>query len=112
VNFIGYLAGGDNCGIGAAPLVATRPSSGSTTIQICIQGDGLDPSFTYSFGGPSDAPGGTDIPLTAYAVPGLLPNMIELNLEISSSAQPGLRTLTITTLNGDRAAATGMLEIQ
>jgi hypothetical protein len=112
VNFIGYLTDGDNCGIGAAPLVAMRPSSGSTTIQICIQGYGLDPSFTYSFGGPSDAPGGTDIPLTASAVPGLLPNMIELNLEISSSTQAGLRTLTITTLNGDRASATGMLEIQ
>ncbi len=112
VNFIGYLTDGDNCGIGAAPLTATRPSSGSTTIEICIQGDGLDPSFAYSFGGPSSAPGGTDIPVTASAVPGLLPNMIELNLEISSAAQPGLRTLIITTLNGDRAAATGMLEIQ
>jgi len=45
-------------------------------------------------------------------VPGLLPNMIQLKLELSSGAAPGLRTLFISTLNGDRATATGMLEVQ
>jgi hypothetical protein len=38
--------------------------------------------------------------------------MIELDLRFSSSTQPGLRSLVITTLNSDRAIATGILEIQ
>jgi hypothetical protein len=38
--------------------------------------------------------------------------MIELDLQISSTTLPGLRTLFITTLNSDRAASTGMLEVQ
>jgi hypothetical protein len=112
VDFIGALSSPNNCDIGAAPLTVTRPASGTTAFSICVQGNGLDPTFSYSFGGPASAPGGADVPLTATAVAGLLPNMIELNLEISSSTEPGLRTLLITTLNGDRAAATGMLEIQ
>jgi len=111
VNFIGMLAD-NNCTIGAAPLTVTRPASGTSTVSICVQGDGLDPTLTYSFGGPASAPSGTDIPVTASAVPGLLPNMIQLKLELSSGAAPGLRTLFISTLNGDRATATGMLEVQ
>ncbi len=111
VNFIGMLADND-CTIGAAPLTVTRPASGTSIVSICVQGDGLDPTFTFSFGGPAAAPDGTDIPVTASAVPGLLPNMIQLDLELSSGAAPGLRTLFISTLNGDRATATGMLEIQ
>jgi hypothetical protein len=111
VNFIGMLTD-NSCTIGAAPVTVTRPASGTSTVSICVQGDGLDPAFTYSFGGPASAATRTDIPVTASAVPGLLPNMIELNLELSSGASPGLRTLFISTLNGDRASATGMLEVQ
>jgi hypothetical protein len=111
VNFIGMLAD-NNCTIGAAPITVTRPASGTSALSICLQGDGLDPTLTYSFGGPAAAPNGTDIPVTASAVPGLLPNMVQLNLELSSGASPGLRTLFISTLNGDRATATGMLEVQ
>jgi len=112
VNFIGPLIAPNNCEIGAAPIVIARPASGPQPVSICVQGDGLDATFAYSFGGPSGAPDGTDIPVTATPVAGLLPNMIELTLEISSSTAPGLRTLLIRTLNGDQAAATGMLEIK
>jgi hypothetical protein len=111
VNFIGAFSSG-SCTIGAAPITVTRPASGTSTDSICIQGDGLDPTFSYSFGGPAGASGGTDIPVSASAIAGLLPNMIQLNLEISSSSAAGLRTLFITTLNGDRAASTGMLEVE
>ena len=112
VNFIGPLTAPNNCEIGAAPIVVTRPASGTQPSSICVQGNGLDSTFAYSFGGPSGAPDGTDIPVAATPVAGLLPNMIELTLEISSSTAPGLRTLLIRTLNGDQAAATGMLEIK
>jgi hypothetical protein len=108
VQSIGFLTGGNNCTIGAAPLEVARPASGSETVSLCIYGNGLDPSFAYSFSGP---PGG-DIPVTAKSVAGIFPGTIELDLQISSATLPGLRSLFIANLNNDRAAASGMLEIQ
>jgi hypothetical protein len=112
VDFIGFLTGGNTCGVQGSPLIIVRPSSGSATVSICVHGTGLDPTFTYAFTGPNGAPGGADIGVTASAVTGLFPNMIELDLQIASTTLPGVRTLFITTLNSDRAAATGMLEVQ
>lgn len=107
VDAIGPLTSG-NCTLGAAPVTVTRPSSGTATASLCVHGNGLDPSFTYAFTGP----GGGDIPVTASAVTGLFPNTIELDLQISSATAAGLRTLIITTINDDRAFATGLLEVQ
>jgi hypothetical protein len=112
VDFIGLLTGGNTCGVQGSPLTVTRPSSGSATVSLCVHGTGLDPTFTYGFTGPSGAPGGSDIGVTASAVTGLFPNEIELDLQISNTTLPGVRTLFITTLNNDRAAATGMLEVK
>jgi len=112
VNFIGYLTGGNTCGAQGSPLSVTRPASGSATTSICIQGNNLDPTFTYAFTGPGAPPDGSDIGVTASAIPGLFPGTIELDLQISSTTAPGVRTLIITTLNNDRAVATGMLEVQ
>ena len=108
VQSIGFLAGGNNCTIGAAPLEVTRPASGAETVSLCIYGSGLDPSFVYSFSGPS----GGDIPVTAKSVTGIFPGTIELDLQISNATLPGLRSLFIANLNNDHAAASGMLEIQ
>lgn len=115
VDLIGYLDGGNNCGIGAAPLAITRPSSGTSTGSICVHGNNLDALDVYAFSGAGGAPNGGeagDITVTASPVTGLFPNIIELDLQISSTTLPGVRTLFITTPNGDRAAATGMLEIK
>jgi hypothetical protein len=112
VDFVGYLTGGNNCGVEGSPLTVTRPGAGSTVTSICVHGTGLDPTFTYAFSGPGGAPGGDDIGVTASAITGLLPNMIELDLQISSTTRPGVRSLFITTLNNDRAVATGMLEVK
>jgi hypothetical protein len=112
VGFIGLLTGGNTCGAQGSPLAIARPASGSTTISICVNGNGLDPTFTYAFSGPSGAPGGADIGVTASAVTGLFPGTIQLDLQIASTTLPGVRTLFITTLNHDRAVATGMLEIK
>jgi hypothetical protein len=108
VDFIGYLTGGNNCGVQGSPLTVTRPSSGTATVSICVHGNGLDPTFTYEFTGP----GAGDIGITASSVAGVFPNTIELDLQIASTTLPGVRTLFITTLNHDRAAATGMLEVK
>jgi len=112
VNFVGYLTGGNTCGAQGSPLAVTRPASGSVTASICIQGDNLDPTFTYAFTGPGAPPGGSDIGVTASAIAGLFPGVIELDLQISNTTVPGVRTLIITTLNNDCAVATGMLEVQ
>jgi len=112
VNFVGLLTGGNTCGAQGSPLTVTRPSSGSATVSICVQGDDLDPTFTYAFTGPGGLPAINDIGVTASAIAGLFPNMIELDLQISSATLPGVRSLFITTLNNDRGVATGMLEVQ
>lgn len=112
VDSIGLLTGGDNCGDQGSPLTITRPSSGTSTVSLCIFGDNLDPTFTYSFTGPAGAPNGSDIGVTASSITGLFPGTIELDLQISSATLPGLRTLFITTLNNDRAVVSGMLEVQ
>jgi hypothetical protein len=112
VDTIGLLTGGNNCGIQGSPLTVTRPSSGSAVVSLCIHGNLLDPTFVYSFSGAGGAPDGSDIVVTASAITGLFPNTIELDLQISSATLPGVRTLFITTLNNDRAASTGMLEVR
>jgi hypothetical protein len=50
--------------------------------------------------------------VTASAITGLFPNTIELDLQLSSTTLPGVRTLFIITLNNDRVVATGMLEVK
>ena len=112
VDTIGLLTGGNNCGIQGSPLTIARPASGTLTVSLCIHGNGLDPTFTYSFSGAGGAPAGSDLPVTASAINGLFPNTIELDLQLSSTTFPGVRTLFITTLNNDRGTATGMLEVK
>jgi hypothetical protein len=108
VDFFGALTGGNTCEIQASPITVTRPTSGTSNVSLCVHGNLLDPTFTYVFTGP---PGG-DIAVTASAINGLFPNTIELDLQISSATLPGVRTLFITTLNNDRAAATAMIEVE
>jgi hypothetical protein len=112
VDTIGLLTGGNDCEIQGSPLTVTRPVSGTAVVSLCIHGNLLDPTFVYEFSGAGGAPDGSDIVVTASAITGLFPNMIELDLQISSATIPGVRTLFITTLNNDRAASTGMLEVK
>jgi hypothetical protein len=111
VDSIGLLTGGSNCGFGAFPLSVFRPASGTVTVSLCIHGNGLDASMAYAFTGPDGDVNNSDIAVTVSPVVGLFPNTIELDLQISSTTLPGLRSLFITTLNNDRAVATGMLEV-
>ena len=110
VDSVGLFTAGNSCGIQGSPLSITRPASGSAVTSICVHGTGLDASFNYAFTSPQSNPG--DIAVTASNVTGLLPNTIELDLQISSSTAPGVRSLFITTINNDRAVATGVLEIE
>lgn len=112
VDTIGLLTGGNNCEIQGSPVTVTRPVSGTAVASLCIHGNLLDPTFVYTFSGAGGAPDGSDIGVTASAIIGLFPNMIELDLQISSATLPGVRTLFISTLKNDRAASTGMLEVR
>ena len=109
VDFDGPLTNA-TCEVEGTPLTVTRPLSGTQTVSLCIHGNGLDPTMTYAFTGPGTSPG--DIPVTASAITGLFPNTIELDLQISSTTLPGVRTLFITSLNNDRASASGILEVK
>lgn len=110
VDSVGLFTSGNTCGIQGSPLSITRPASGSAVASICVHGTGLDASFNYAFTSPQSNPG--DIAVTASNVTGLLANTIELDLQISSGTTPGVRSLFITTINNDRAVATGVLEIE
>lgn len=110
VEFVGMVSpDGSSCTIQASAVTVTRPMSGATAVNICVQGNFLDPTFTYSFSSPQT---GGDIGITTASMASLLPNLIELTLTISSRTAPGLRTLFVTTPNGDLATATGVLEVR
>lgn len=109
-DFIGMVSpDGSTCAIQASPIEVTRPVSGTETVNVCVQGNFLDPTFTYGFSAPST---GGDIGISTASMSGLFPNLIELTLTISSQTAAGLRTLSITTPNGDIAVATGILEVK
>lgn len=110
VEFVGVVSpDGSSCTIQASAITVTRPASGTTTVDICVQGNFLDPTFTYSFSSPQT---GGDIGIITASMASLLPNLIELTLTISSQTAAGLRTLFVTTSNDDLAMATGILEVQ
>ncbi|MHB8539699.1 MAG: immunoglobulin domain-containing protein [Candidatus Acidiferrales bacterium] len=110
VEFIGMATpDGSTCTIQASPLVVTRPASGSATVNICVQGTFLDPTLTYAFTSPQS---GGDIGISTASMASLFPNLVELTLTLSSQTAPGVRSLFITTPNGDVAVATGMIEVK
>jgi hypothetical protein len=106
------LASGNSCVVQGSPVSIMRPASGEATISICVYGNGLDPTFSYVFTGPAAAPNSSDIAVTPSAITGILPGMIQLDLQISSTTLPGVRSLIVTTLNNDRAVASGILEVK
>lgn len=110
VEFVGMISpDGSSCTIQASAITVTRPTSGTAAVNICVQGNFLDPTLTYSFSSPQT---GGDIGITSASMASLLPNLIQLTLTISSQTVPGLRTLFVTTPKGDVATATGVLEVQ
>ncbi|HEV2616580.1 MAG TPA: hypothetical protein VGU63_08245 [Candidatus Acidoferrales bacterium] len=110
VEFVGMVTpDGSTCTIQASALAVTRPASGSATVNICVQGTFLDPTFTYTFSSPQS---GGDIGISTASMASLFPNLVELTLTLSNQTAPGVRSLFITTPNGDVAVATGILEVK
>lgn len=110
VDFAGPMsADGSTCALQGSPIIINRPTSGTETLNICVHGNYLDPSFSYIFTSPST---GGDIGVVPSAISGLLPNLIELTLTLTSNTVPGVRSLFVTTPNGDAAVATGLIEVK
>ncbi|MGA8266465.1 MAG: hypothetical protein WB787_01810 [Candidatus Acidiferrales bacterium] len=108
VDFAGPITSDGACNFDSSPIEVTRPASGTAVVSICVHGNALDPSFFYQFTGPSTP----DISISTTSLASLFPNLIQLNLTISSTTLPGVRSLFISTPNNDQAVATGLLEVQ
>ncbi|MFZ0635718.1 MAG: hypothetical protein WA755_02670 [Candidatus Acidiferrales bacterium] len=108
VDFAGPITGGTTCNLDSSPIEVALPSGGAANVNICVHGNTLDPSYLYEFTGPASP----DISVTASSLEDLFPNLIQLDLTITSSTLPVLRSLFITTPNNDTAVATGLLEVQ
>jgi hypothetical protein len=95
----------NSCSLSGNPLPLPRPASGSTTFSICVFSEsGLDTSMAFVVTGPGD------VAVIAKQPAGL--GIIQLALQVPSSALPGARTLFIQNTNLDETAASGALVIQ
>jgi hypothetical protein len=100
-----FSVANNSCSLSGNPLPLPRPASGSTTFNICVFSEsGLDTSMAYSVSGPND------VTVIAKQPAGL--GIIQLTLQVPSSALPGARTLFIQNTNLDETAASGALVIQ
>ncbi len=100
-----YSTASSSCALGGNTIPLQRPSSGTTTTQICVYSDGgLDTSMTYVVSGPGD------VSVIAAQPAGL--GIIILTLQFSATSAVGPRTLFIQTTNLDKTAASGALEVQ
>ncbi|HTQ97472.1 MAG TPA: hypothetical protein VMH89_11740 [Candidatus Acidoferrum sp.] len=95
----------NSCSLGGNALPLQRPSSGTSTADICVFSEsGLDDSMTYTISGPGD------VAVISQQPAGL--GIIHLTLQLSATAVAGARTLFIQNTNLDEASASGVLEIQ
>jgi len=100
-----FVPTSNTCNLAGNPIPLLRPSSGTTTADICLFSQvGFDTSMLYTISGPGD------ISVLSRQPAGL--GIIHLTLQIPSSATPGARTLFVQNANLDKTAASGVLEIQ
>jgi len=100
-----FSAANNSCSLSGNPLPLVRPASGSTTFNVCVFSEsGLDASMAFTVTGPGD------VAVIAKQPAGL--GIIQLTLQVPSSALPGARTLFIQNTNLDETAASGALVIQ
>ena len=108
VDFAGPITSDGACNFDSSPIEITRPASGTAVASICVHGNARDPSYLYQLTGPATP----DISVSVTSLASLFPNLVQLNLTISSTTLPGVRSLFISTTNNDQAVATGLLEVQ
>jgi len=100
-----FSTANNSCSLSGNPLPLLRPASGSTAFNVCVFSEsGLDTSMTFN------VTGSGDVTVIAKQPAGL--GIIQLTLQVPSSALPGARTLFIQNTNLDETAASGALVIQ
>jgi hypothetical protein len=100
-----FSATNNSCSLSGNPLPLLRPASGSTTFNVCVFSEsGLDTSMAFTVTGTGD------VTVIAKQPAGL--GIIQLTLQVPSTALPGARTLFIQNTNLDETAASGALVIQ
>ncbi len=100
-----FSTANNSCSLSGNPLPLLRPASGSTAFNVCVFSEsGLDTSMTFN------VTGSGDVTVIAKQPAGL--GIIQLTLQVPSSALPGARTLFIENTNLDETAASGALVIQ
>jgi hypothetical protein len=97
----------NSCTLGGAPVVLSRPASGTAIVDICVFSvSGLDSSMTFTVTGP----GTPDVNVIGKQPLGL--GIVDLTLSISSGAVIGPRSLVVQNANKDKAVATGVLVVK
>src|SRR5580700_4496049 len=95
------------CLLGGSPVIIQRPASGTGTADLCVFSvSALEPSFTYTIGGPPTP----DITVINREPLGL--GMLHLTLQVPATAAPGPRTLFVENPEKDKAAGSGAIEVR
>jgi hypothetical protein len=96
-----------SCVLGGSPVVIQRPSTGTGTGDLCVFSvSALDPSFTFTISGQPTP----DITVINKEPLGL--GTLHLTLQVPSTASAGQRTLFVQNPESDKAAGTGVIEVQ
>jgi hypothetical protein len=102
-----FSAATGSCTLAGNPVVIQRPVSGNGSGDLCIFSvSSLSPSFSFAISGPSTP----DITVINREPLGL--GIVHLTLLVPATAAPGPRTLFVVNPDGDKAAGTGVIEVQ
>lgn len=106
VLLLGLLdSSGTTCNLGDGAIRLARPASGTVSLDLCLLGNGLDPTFSYAVSGPTP----DDLSISN---PRSLGGVVALMVTLSSSTAPGARSLFVADPNNNRAAASGAIEVK
>jgi hypothetical protein len=93
--------------LGGSPVIVRRLAAGTGTADLCVFSvSALEPSFTYMISGPPTP----DITISNREPLGL--GILHLTLQVPAGAAAGPRTLFVENPEGDKAAGTGVIEVQ
>lgn len=96
----------NTCNVSESPIRLAAPSSGSAVYSICLEGNGLQPSYSYAIAGSQT----TDV--TVSNPQSFDGSLVEITVTVSSAAAPGPRTLVVTDPNDNRAVLSGAIEVE
>ncbi|MBI1750815.1 MAG: hypothetical protein HY234_05840 [Acidobacteria bacterium] len=112
MDLIGIVSN-NSCALSGLGITLTRPQSGAQLVDICVKnnsiaGGSLLPSDTFTISGPNPP----DITIQSVTAFGGGASIIQIRLQIPSTAQPGPRTLFAENKNREKAALVGGIEVK